>query len=123
MATLTNQATVNYKIQNINLSNISNNSTFDVIAPSLTVVKTNLPTAGITGTNVLFTIVITNTNILFPATNVILTDDLPTAGYTYVTGTAKINNVATLDLPTTGINIGSISALGITTVTFNATVS
>lgn len=123
MATLTNKATVNYKIQNINLSNISNNSTFDIVTPSLKVVKTNLPTAGIVGTNVFFTIVITNTNTLFPATNIILIDDLPTAGYTYVTGTAKINNVLTSDLPTTGINIGTLPTSATATVTFNATVN
>lgn len=123
MPILTNQATVAYKSGTQNFSSLSNQTLFNLLSASLTAIKTQIPSAGVSGDIVAFTVILTNTDIALSITNVVLTDNLTAAGYTYVVGTAQINGVATADSPQTGINIGTMLPLGIKTVTFNATVN
>lgn len=123
MPILSNQANVTYNNGLQAYTGSSNIVTFNLNNPSLSVVKSQTPTAGIVGTTVTFTIVLTNTDIALALTNVILTDNLTAAGYTYVPNTLKVNGVLTAGSPETGINIGTILLLGVKTVTFDATVN
>lgn len=123
MPVLSNQASVTYKNGLINFSATSNITLFNLLGATLTAVKTQTPASGVSGDTVTFTIVLTNTDIALALTDVVLTDNLLSAGYTYVPGTCKINGTPTADSPQTGITIGSMLALAVKTVTFNATVN
>ncbi|MEG1793146.1 MAG: hypothetical protein RRY22_04965 [Bacilli bacterium] len=120
---LNNKADTNYSVNGVNLVTTSNISTFTIQNQILTASKTNLPVAGSVGTVVSFTIQIKNNDATQSATSVVLTDNLTAAGYTYVTGTAKVNGVAVAQTPNAGIPVGTILAGATSIVTFNATVN
>lgn len=123
MPILTNQASTSYESGSQSYTGLSNITNFNLFNASLTAVKSQNVSGGIVGDTVTFTIVLTNTDPLIPVTNVICTDDLLSHGYTYVAGTAKINGTPTTDSPQTGITVGTINALGVKTITFDATVN
>lgn len=122
MTQLKNKATVAYKELGSNLTKTSNEVVFDIIGNNLTVVKSQTPVIGPSGTTVNFTITLTN-NGLNPITNITLTDALTSVGYTYVTGTLKINGVSTNGDPNNGISIADMQSLAVTIVKFDATVN
>lgn len=120
---LTNKADATYKIQNSSFAGSSNTVNFEVITNLVTLTKTVTPTSGIQGDTVTFTIVLDNTNTTNNAINVILIDNLTSQGFTFVSGSTKINGISSTDSPITGINIGVITKNTSTTVTFQATIS
>lgn len=123
MSEIKNKAIVNYKQLGSALSKPSNEVVFDLIGEDLKIVKAQTPVIGVKGTEVTFTITLTNTGLVNPITDIILTDNLTAIGYTYVTGSLKINNVVTPGDPNVGIPLSNLAVGAVATVEFKATVN
>lgn len=121
MSVLNNQASIGYTELGENLSINSNVSIFNLLGNDLTVVKSQIPTQGISGTECTFTVIITNTSILNTITNLNLVDNLAVAGYTFVAGSVTINGTANTGNVQTGLTLTNLLPLGIHTVVFKAT--
>ncbi|HTW83248.1 MAG TPA: hypothetical protein VMD91_04150 [Candidatus Sulfotelmatobacter sp.] len=94
-----------------------------VLAASLSVVKTSNPAGANVGPGqvITYTIAVTN-NGSVPETNATLTDTLANA--TLVTGSVKVNNAVAADgVVTSHLPLGTIAPGATTTVVYNATVS
>lgn len=123
MPILTNQASAEYQVAGHHYSTLSNQSLFSLYTASLTAIKSQNPTSGTHGDLVTFTIILSNSDIQLPVTNIELTDDLASEGYTFVANSTKIDGVHSPDSPQTGIHIGNVTPLGTKTITFDATVN
>ena len=79
------------------------------------------PATTIVGSTVTYTVVARNTGAI-EATNVVLTDVIPT-GTTFVSGSVTVNGASTAEDPATGIAVGTLAANGgASTVTFDVVV-
>lgn len=116
----TNKATAAYFLDGNTMSSESNVTTFTQIVPSLKLTKTSTPASGIKGTVITFTIVALNEDATLPANNVVLSDPLTAQGFTYVTGTLKLDGVTLAGNIETGIIMGAILPGASRTVTFDA---
>ncbi|MBN1040239.1 DUF11 domain-containing protein [Clostridium botulinum] len=108
-----NTNTVNTTVNNASFSNSSNGLVKSVD-------KTNAKVNDVLN----YTLVLKNTGNV-TANNIVLTDTIP-SGTTFVNNSVKVNGVTqsgTNPAPPTGITIGSIAPSGVTTVTFQVTVS
>lgn len=123
MPILTNQSNATYNSGAQAYTAISNNTTLNLLNPSLTLTKSQNVSNGVSGDTVTFTIVCANTDIALALTNVVVLDNLTAAGYTFMPGSCKINGVTTSDNPQTGVNVATILLLSSKTVTFNATIN
>lgn len=117
--TLTNKAGVTYTDSTGSVSE-SAVSTFDVTASTVTFEKSQTPVTGPVGTIVTFTLTLKTEDKI---TDVVIVDDLASAGYTFVSGSVSIDGVSSpSDDPQVGINLGSLSGGTSTTITFSGVV-
>ncbi|WP_145409489.1 DUF7507 domain-containing protein [Paenibacillus xylanexedens] len=99
----------------------SNSSVLPVYSPNLSIVKTASTTNATVGDQVTYTLQVNNGGNV--AANVTLTDNIP-AGSSYVAGSFRVNgNVVAGANPATGVNLGSLAAGSVTTVTFQVLVT
>lgn len=99
----------------------SNSSVLPVYSPNLSIVKSASTTNATVGDQVTYTLQVNNGGNV--AANVTLTDNIP-AGSSYVAGSFRVNgNVVAGANPATGVNLGSLAAGSVTTVTFQVLVT
>ncbi|WP_308634148.1 DUF7507 domain-containing protein [Paenibacillus silvisoli] len=99
----------------------SNTVSTPVYAPVLSMVKTGSTANAAVGTNVTYTVVISNSGSIGATTT--FTDNIP-ASTTFVPNSVTVNNVTQIGAnPVSGVPIGLVPAGGSTTVTFQVTVN
>lgn len=119
MSTLTNEAEIKYKQGSKNFTKEAT-STLNLLVDDTTITKTQNPIEGFQGDNVEFTITI---KVVSPITNLVLTDDLNSVGYTFVNGSVSIDGVnQPAANPVTGINLGNLSNVT-KVIKFNGTIN
>lgn len=117
--TLTNKAGLNYTDSTGSVGT-SAVSTFDVTASTVTFEKSQTPTTGPVGTIVTFTLTLKTEEKI---TDVVIVDDLASAGYTFVAGSVSIDGTPSpSDDPQAGINLGTLAGGTSTTITFDGVV-
>lgn len=119
MTTLTNEAEIKYSQGGKNFTKEAT-STLTLLIDDATITKTQTPIEGFQGDSVEFTVTI---KVISPIQNLILTDDLNSAGYTFVNGSVFIDGVSQPAAnPVTGINLGNLSNVT-KVVKFNGTIN
>ncbi|WP_339260754.1 hypothetical protein MKZ12_12990 [Paenibacillus sp. FSL R5-0713] len=99
----------------------SNNSTLPVYSPNLSIVKSASTTNATVGDQVTYTLQVTNGGNV--GANVTITDNIP-SGSTYVPGSFRVNGTVIAGAnPVTGVNLGSLAAGSLTTITFQVSVT
>ncbi|WP_258166504.1 hypothetical protein [Paenibacillus sp. PCH8] len=99
----------------------SNNATLPVYSPNLSIVKSASTTNATVGDQVTYTLQVTNGGNV--GANVTIADNIP-SGSTYVAGSFRVNGVVIAGAnPVTGVNLGSLAAGSVTTVTFQVLVT
>lgn len=121
MAVKTNKGTCTYTLLGVSLSIDSNIVNFDVVGNVVTLTKAMSPAAGKPGDTITVTFTLLATAAIL---NTVLTDDLPTLGFTFVPGSVKIDGVSVPAAnPVTGINIGGVGLNVTKTIEFQCTVN
>lgn len=119
MSNLINEAEIKYKKGNKNFTKEAT-STLTLLEDDTTITKSQNLSEGFQGDNVEFTITI---KVITPITNLILTDDLNSAGYTFVNGSVSIDGInQPAANPVTGINLGNLSNVT-KVIKFNGTIN
>ncbi|SEM90106.1 conserved repeat domain-containing protein [Paenibacillus sp. OV219] len=99
----------------------SNTVVIPVSSPNVSVVKSSNAIDAVVGDTITYTITATN-NGISPVNNVTLVDPIP-AGASFIAGSVTVNgSPRTADSPNTGIQIGTIAAGAVATVTFQVLV-
>ncbi|OCT12719.1 hypothetical protein A8709_28290 [Paenibacillus pectinilyticus] len=95
----------------------SNTVTTPVYAPKIAIVKSANTANGSVGSNVTYTLQVSNTGNI--GAIVTVSDNIP-SGTAYIANSFKVNGVAVPGAnPVTGVNIGTVAAGGTSTVTFD----
>ncbi|WP_342555768.1 hypothetical protein [Paenibacillus sp. FSL R7-0652] len=99
----------------------SNNAALTVYSPNLSIVKSANSTNATVGDQVTYTLQVTNGGNV--GANVTISDNIP-AGSTYVAGSFRVNGTVIAGAnPAAGVNLGTLAAGSVTTITFQVLVT
>ena len=99
----------------------SNNATLPVYSPNLSIVKSANTTNATVGDQVTYTLQVTNGGNV--GASVTIADNIP-AGSSYVAGSFRVNGTVVAGAnPATGVNLGTLAAGSVTTITFQVLVT